>query len=165
MYTSSKYSPALIVEAVKLIRSGMSFRKASRACGAPKSSIWRWCKTLDDDTFDLYACSIENTRKVNKVDLDNLPDDPDELKKIIFDMQFEMDLKEALVDILKKRPRRRPEEACEQGQSTSGGRLSEQENVFDWADAVIRRSRTSNFLLSQEKDEDKPKTNPKNKDK
>lgn len=38
------------------------------------------------------------------MDLDNLPDDPNELKKIIFDMQFEMDLKEALVDILKKDP-------------------------------------------------------------
>lgn len=35
MYTSSKYSPVLIVKAVKLIRSDMSFRKASKACGAP----------------------------------------------------------------------------------------------------------------------------------
>ena len=41
-------------------------------------------------------------------DLDNLPDDPEELKRIIFDMRFEMDLKQAVVDILKKRPRRDP---------------------------------------------------------
>lgn len=36
MYTSSKYSPVLIAEAVKLIRIDMSFRKASKACGAPE---------------------------------------------------------------------------------------------------------------------------------
>lgn len=164
MYTSHRYPLELKMEAVQLIRNGMSFRQASKACGIPRSSIWNWHKTLDEDTLDLYACNSEKTRKVNEVDLDNLPDDPNELKKIIFDMQFEMDLKEALVDILKKRPRRRPEEACEQRESNSGGRLIEQENVFDWADSVIRQSRTSNFLLSQEKDGNRPTTNTDDSD-
>ena len=104
MYTSHRYPLELKMEAVQLIRNGMSFRQASKACGIPRSSIWNWHKTLDEDTLDLYACNSEKTRKVNEVDLDNLPDDPNELKKIIFDMQFEMDLKEALVDILKKDP-------------------------------------------------------------
>ena len=104
MYTSHRYPLELKMEAVQLIRNGMSFRQASKACGIPRSSIWNWHKTLDEDTLDLYACNSEKTRKVNEVDLDNLPDDPNELKKIIFDMQFEMDLKEALVDILKKTP-------------------------------------------------------------
>lgn len=38
------------------------------------------------------------------MDLKRLPDDPDELKRIIFDMQFELDLTNAVVDVLKKDP-------------------------------------------------------------
>lgn len=36
--------------------------------------------------------------------LDDLPDDPEELKRIIFDMRFEMDLRQAVADMLKKDP-------------------------------------------------------------
>ena len=50
------------------------------------------------------------------VDLGNLPDDPDELKRIIFDMQFGVDLKDAVCDILKKT------QASTQGRSRTGRR-------------------------------------------
>ena len=50
------------------------------------------------------------------VRLDDLPDDPEELKRIIFDMQFEIDLTRAAVEILKKDP------GADPGRSPTGRR-------------------------------------------
>ncbi len=94
------------IAAVDLVRSGMTYREASRICGMSRQSIWRWRQELDRVGDGAYPLAGDETRPTKGafVDIDNLPDDPEELKKIIFDLQFELDLKEAIVDMLKKDP-------------------------------------------------------------
>ncbi|WP_278852582.1 IS3 family transposase [Gordonibacter pamelaeae] len=91
------------IKAVNLVRDEhMSYRAAARACGASHETVRRWRLLLEGGGGGLRG---PRARKEPPVpDLDNLPDDPEELKRIIFDMRFEMDLKQAVVDILKKDP-------------------------------------------------------------
>ena len=87
------------IKAVNLVRDEhMSYRAAARACGASHETVRRWRLLLEGGGGGLRG---PRARKEPPVpDLDNLPDDPEELKRIIFDMRFEMDLKQAVVDIL-----------------------------------------------------------------
>ena len=92
--------------AVELVRGGMSYRQASRACGASYHSIWKWHRALDDGVRGLYALVDHRRRpkEMDPVDLDDLPDDPEELKRIIRDQQFEIDITKAVMEIVKKDP-------------------------------------------------------------
>ena len=141
--------------AVKLVRGGMSYRQASRVCGASYHSVWKWHRALDGGVRGLYALVDHRRRpeEMDPVDLDDLPDDPEELKRIIRDQQFEIDITKAVMEIVKKRPRRRPEVAAQQGQGGPGRRPGEDApTVFDQLSGFIASSRTSDFLLSQEED-------------
>lgn len=94
-------------EAVSLVAGGgMSYREAARECGASHETVRRWRLLFEESPGSLYPGPDGKARKRGgaPVDLGNLPDDPDELKRIIFDMQFEIDLKDAVCDILKKDP-------------------------------------------------------------
>lgn len=92
------------LQAVDLVHNGMSYRQAAKACGIAHSSIWKWDRCLKGDASDLYALVAGKRREDGLMDLENLPDDPDELKRIIYDMQFEMDLRDEVAKILKKDP-------------------------------------------------------------
>ena len=92
--------------AVKLVRGGMSYRQASRVCGASYHSVWKWHRALDGGAHGLYALVDHRRRpkEMDPMDLDDLPDDPEELKRIIRDQQFEIDITKAVMEIVKKAP-------------------------------------------------------------
>lgn len=96
------------IYAVSLVRDqGLSLREAEKISGVSHETIRRWRSRLEGSVSGLYSFDVQrkcNERSIVDIDINELPDDPEELKKIIFDMQFEMDLKEAIVDILKKDP-------------------------------------------------------------
>lgn len=94
------------LRAVELVRDGMSYREAARACGASVGAVWKWREAMDGDAEALYAL-VGGRRAAGKdgaMDLADLPDDPDELKRIILDQRFELDLTKSVVDMLKKDP-------------------------------------------------------------
>ena len=95
-----------MIAAVNLVREdGLSLRQAGRARGVSHETVRRWRRVLEGDAPALYGIvGAGTTTGRSAVDLDDLPDDPDELKRIIFDMRFELDLREAVADILKKDP-------------------------------------------------------------
>lgn len=94
------------IAAVDLVRSGMTYREASRICGIPHQKIWRWRQELDGRGDGPYPLTSDDTRseRGTSMDIDKLPDDPEELKRIIRDQQFEIDVTRAVVDIVKKDP-------------------------------------------------------------
>ena len=53
--------------AVGLVLGGMSYRQASRACGAPHHSIWKWHRALDDGACGLYAL-VDHRRRPKEMD-------------------------------------------------------------------------------------------------
>ena len=91
------------IEAVRLVEGGMSYCEAERRCGASRESIRRWHRSMRSGEWSALI-DARPRHKEPPMDLANLPDDPEELKRIIFDLQFELDLKEAVVDIVKKDP-------------------------------------------------------------
>ena len=105
-----RYAPDEVMRAVSLVAAGgMSLRGAERATGVSRETIRRWRAELESGAGSLYAVAMgAGDRKEGPMDegvrLDDLPDDPEELKRIIFDMQFELDLTRAAVEILKKDP-------------------------------------------------------------
>lgn len=105
-----RYAPDEVMRAVSLVTAGgMSLRGAERATGVSRETIRRWRAELESGAGSLYAVAMgAGDRKEGPMDegvrLDDLPDDPEELKRIIFDMQFEIDLTRAAVEILKKGP-------------------------------------------------------------
>lgn len=94
------------VGAVALVRGGMTYREASRACGIPHQRIWDWRRRLDAGGRAPYPLPRGRKRPERGavVDMDRLPDDPEELKRIIREQRLEIDLTRAVVDILKKDP-------------------------------------------------------------
>lgn len=103
-----KYAPEEVLRAVSLVvDGGMSLREAERATGVSRETVRRWRGGLEPGEGSLYALAMDaGDGKEAPMDgrprLGDLPDDPGELKRIIFDMQFEIDLTRAAVDILKK---------------------------------------------------------------
>ena len=103
-----KYAPEEVLRAVSLVvDGGMSLREAERATGVSRETVRRWRGRLEPGEGSLYALAMDaGDGKEAPMDgrprLGDLPDDPGELKRIIFDMQFEIDLTRAAVDILKK---------------------------------------------------------------
>lgn len=89
-----------------LIKAGTSYRQAEAISGVPRSTIGKWMLALDEETFLDYAsckeAGIKRKDPMAQIDIDALPDDPEELKRIVRDLQFEIDLKEAIVEIVKK---------------------------------------------------------------
>lgn len=101
------YTTEQKIEAIELVvHQKMSYREVKRTTGISHETVRRWHHQFEKNPQSLYSASCVKVakREDEVMDLENLPDDPDELKKIIFDMQFEADLKEAIVDILKKDP-------------------------------------------------------------
>lgn len=94
------------LRAVELVNGGMSYREAARACGAAHESVRRWRGAFAECPASPYALAnaAGAGQEEGTVDLESLPDDPDELKRIIFDMQWEIDLRDAVVDMVKKDP-------------------------------------------------------------
>lgn len=93
------------LRAVDLVRRGMSLRQAAEACGASHQSVWRWRRMLEGPAERMRALAGAAPRgKEPDVDLDDLPDDPEELKRIVLDLRFELDLKGEMVELLKKDP-------------------------------------------------------------
>lgn len=93
------------MKAIDLVeREGISYREAARRIGVSHESIRRWRLQLEKAPASLYPALNPRASKRGDDPMDpkSLPDDPDELKRIIFDMQFEIDLREAVCDILKK---------------------------------------------------------------
>lgn len=91
--------------AVGLVRDGMSYREAESASGISRSAIWKWDHELDEEAIGHYAGFLSE-RNQNEVpmDIESLPDDPEELKRIIFDQQFEIDITKAVIELVKKGP-------------------------------------------------------------
>lgn len=89
-----------------VIDQKMSLRAAANAAGVSYETIRRWKSYCSGGVEGLYnlAGYPKAKRRDRMVDFDNLPDDPEELKRIIFDLKFEKDLTEAVVDVLKKDP-------------------------------------------------------------
>ena len=156
-----RYAPDEVMRAVSLVAAGgMSLRGAERATGVSRETIRRWRAELESGAGSLYAVAMgAGDRKEGPMDegvrLDDLPDDPEELKRIIFDMQFEIDLTRAAVEILKKDPGADPGGALQQGEGGPGRRpeqegLPDGETVFDQLSGIVASSRTSDFLQAQE---------------
>lgn len=91
--------------AVDLVRNGMTYREAASICGASYQSVWIWRRQLDGAGKGPYPLAERKAwLKEVSLDIKNLPDDPEELKRIIRDMQFEIDVTQAVIDIVKKDP-------------------------------------------------------------
>jgi len=74
------------------------YREAARRTGISFENIRRW------ERAGLYATlSVKKEVAMDKLP-DELPDNPEELKRIIHDQQLEIDLMKAVVDIVKKGP-------------------------------------------------------------
>lgn len=94
------------LQAVELA-SKTSCRKVANLYKVSHLTIWRWQKQLEGTLEDLYTFVNESKRKERDVgltndDLKNLPDDPEELKRIIRDLTFEYNVKEEVLKIVKK---------------------------------------------------------------
>lgn len=101
------FAPEEKLKAISLVRDEKtSIRKAARIVGASYESVRRWL-ACHDETFqgiyNLFVCPSERTES-HLMKLEDLPDNPEELKRIIFDLQFEKDLTEAVIDVVKKDP-------------------------------------------------------------
>lgn len=91
------------MRAVELVRAGMTYRRAAEVCGISRTTIWKWHRAVVDNGGDARALAGRGPDgKEPDVDLDRLPDDPEELKRIVRDLQFELDLKDEMVKLLKK---------------------------------------------------------------
>lgn len=98
--------------AASLVRDRkMSFREAARLTGVPCATIHGWLRLVEGDPDDLYNALAGQSKPrrgrgmgLTDEQLGSLPDDPGELKRIIFDLQFEADLREAVCELLKKDP-------------------------------------------------------------
>ena len=92
--------------AVELVRGGLTYREASRACGIPHQRIWDWRRRLDAGGGAPYPLprGKDRSERGAVVDMDRLPDDPEELKRIIREQRFEIDVTRAVAGILKKDP-------------------------------------------------------------
>lgn len=101
-----KYAPEEVLRAVSMVvDGGMSLREAERATGVSRETVRRWLGRLEPGEGSLYALAMDagdgkEAPMGGRIRLDELPDDPGELKRIIFDMQFEIDLTRTAVDIL-----------------------------------------------------------------
>ena len=92
--------------AVAEYRSSGELRATGRKLGISYESIRRWSALLDSGMlYDGTAATVRDQEE----SMDNrgraagdLPDDPEELKRIIFEQQFEIDLMKAVVDVVKK---------------------------------------------------------------
>ena len=114
------------VAAVSACRASGSIRGTARSLGVPYENVRRWSALLESgrlydgarrgraDKGDGMGDHPENTGE--------LPDDPAELKRIILEQRFEIDLMRAVVDVVKKRPLRRPVDPDEQGEDDGGRR-------------------------------------------
>ncbi len=101
-------APEQKLKAICMVRhEGATLKQAASAVGAAShAAVIRWLSKHDDSfrgTCDLLSHRPEGEEPC-LIDVDSLPDDPEELKRIIFDLQFEKDLAEAVVDVLKKDP-------------------------------------------------------------
>jgi len=83
-----------------------SYRATARKLGISMQNIRRWEALLE--AGKLYDCPVK-ARREEEAELEvvprdpaELPDDPEELKRIIFEQQFEIDLMRAVVDVVKK---------------------------------------------------------------
>lgn len=92
------------ISAVNLVcDKGLSLRQAERECGASRETIRRWKRQLEGGASFLHSPAEPGSATEGGVlDIEGLPNDPERLKRMIFDMRFEMDLKEAVVEMLKK---------------------------------------------------------------
>ena len=92
--------------AVELVRGGLTYREASRACGIPHQRIWGWRRRLDAGGGAPYPLprGKDRSERGAVVDMDRLPDDPEELKRVIREQRFEIDVTRAVAGILKKDP-------------------------------------------------------------
>ena len=90
--------------AVELVRGGLTYREASRACGIPHQRIWGWRRRLDAGGGAPYPLprGKDRSERGAVVDMDRLPDDPEELKRVIREQRFEIDVTRAVAGILKK---------------------------------------------------------------
>lgn len=91
------------VAAVAACEEHGGVRGASRALGIPFENVRRWRAMLEGGL--LYHGGMAGSRRedrMERLDPDGLPDDPVELKRIIFEQQFEIDLMKAVVDVVKK---------------------------------------------------------------
>ena len=87
----------------------MSFRRAARLSGVPCATIHGWLRLVEGDPDALYHALARQSKPrrgrgmgLTSEQLENLPDDPKELKRIIFDLQFENDVRGEVIEIVKK---------------------------------------------------------------
>lgn len=109
------YAPEEKLEAVALVRDRhMTYREAGLAAVIAHNSIWNWRRQLEGSASDLYAFTrngfprkrgrMPNGQRSEQEFMDSLPNDPVEPKRLLLRKQFELDLKDAVVDISKKDP-------------------------------------------------------------
>jgi len=92
--------------AVAEYRSSGKLRATERKLGISRESIRRWSGLLDRGMlYDSTAANgrdQEESMDERRRTAGELPDDPEELKRIIFEQQLEIDLMKAVVDVVKK---------------------------------------------------------------
>lgn len=102
--------------AVELVLAGEPYREVADAAGvAPRAVLARRRAYLEKGAAALMTGIDRKGSARGKAGA--LPDDPEELRRRIRELQFENDLMREVVELVKKkRPRRRPAQPVEQGE-------------------------------------------------
>ena len=106
--------------AVRRVLAGEHYRAVAEDVGCAPATLLGWRRAHSERGEAGLVTEEEARRRVEMRSADGLPDDPAELKAMVIELQFQADLARELLEIVKKRPRRRPGGALPQGADAAG---------------------------------------------
>lgn len=117
-----RLGPEEKASAARRVLSGEAVRAVANDVGASGKAVRGWARDAAA-RGEVAAVTEEDAReRVRMRSAGGLPDDPEELKAMVLELRFQADLARELLEVVKKRPRRRPVGPLEQGEGGAGRR-------------------------------------------
>lgn len=95
--------------AVRRVLDGERYRAVAEDVGCAPSTLLNWRRAHADRGGVGLVTEDEARRRVEMRSADGLPDDPEELKAMVLELQFQADLAREMLEIVKKDPGADPE--------------------------------------------------------
>ena len=95
--------------AVRRVLDGEHYRAVAEDVGCAPATLLKWRRAYDRRGEAGLMTEEDARRRVEMRSADGLPDDPDELKAMVLELQFQADLAREMLEIVKKDPGADPE--------------------------------------------------------
>jgi transposase InsO family protein/transposase-like protein len=92
------------VAAVRRVRSGEGAGSVARGLGVCAQTVRNWVRAAARDGEVSLVTEEDARSRVAMRSPGGLPDDPEELRRMVIELQFEVDLRDALLEVVKKDP-------------------------------------------------------------